>query len=849
MYLHLRPIARVYVATVCVAGLTLVVAALATEHIQLGAPIAPHVPVTVLEMTLFLLGLTAITSLAPVPVSYGVNLLVNLAPIVAAVFVLPPGLAGVVATFGSIDRLPSKNHPSYRWIFNRCMQGLVATTAGIVFNAVSKQPGGAYGQLGVDFNAVAGGLLALLIISFLNSGLVITAVALETAESVRKVSDMILRGAVISYLGLAPLGAMIAFLALSGKVEGLAMAAGVLLLLVVYRDISRRALSLESVARGSYVAQSRLIDKKDRSTFGHSERVGILSEQVALKLRLTGDLVEQIRIGATLHDIGKIAIPDAILHKLEPFTDDQWETMKTHAAEGYDVLKEQEILQRAAEIVWSHHENYDGSGYPRRIAKREIPVGGRIARVIDSYDCITNVRDYRQWVKGPFEALADIESKRGTWYDPEIVDAFVEVLRERDSRVASTVAEEDEKPASVIQTLRYPPFLKLWAAVGLSTFGDMLTTVGLALAGYGATHSVLALGLVVAVRALPNLLFGLPAGQITDQYDRKTVMVLMDVVRLVLVGLLPVLVRAPLAVILLVAFLVSTATVFFNPARAAALPDLVSRRLLPGANSALAFVERGGEILGYAAAAALVTLGGTGLVFSIDALTFASSALLLVTIGFPVMVISKRQDPVLRRVRTQVADGLRQILDSPMLRSIFIFTFLMVASGSALLPLLVPLAIEHLHAGSGGFALLEGAIAFGATAGALLTSALHTPRRGLLMIVGAMGMGGATVMAGLSASLPLTAAFLALGGIANMVYFVPMVTAIQENTEPHIRGRIFATRFTVVQVGVLLGAGYATLTTSTLLPQSAAGIAVVGSGVLMIAVSAWAGLASPIRKL
>ncbi|HEV1996926.1 MAG TPA: MFS transporter [Candidatus Dormibacteraeota bacterium] len=845
----LHPAARLYVLAVLLAGFGTGAVALWLERDQLNDPAARGI--TVLAMTAFLLVFAAITSLAPVTVSYGVTLSVNVAPTFAAVLLLPPGLAGLVSALGSIDRLPSPHYPWYRFVWNRAMHLLVATVASLVYHSIRNQPTTLNNVLESDFNTVAGGVLAMLILAFFNSALVVVAVALETRESVRKVSDQILRGAVISYLGLVPLGAIIAFLASTGQVEGLAMTGGVGLLLVVYRELSKRALSLESVARGSYVAQSRLIDKKDRSTFGHSERVGILSEQVALKLRLSGSLAEQIRIGATLHDIGKIAIPDEILHKLGKFNEEEWEIMKSHAQEGWEVLKEQEILTRAAEIVWSHHENFDGSGYPRGLSGRAIPVGGRITRVIDSYDCITNVRDYREWVKGPFEALADIESRKGTWYDPEIVDAFVEVMRERDSRIAAMGHEDrDAEPASVLETLRYGPFLRLWTAAGLSNFGDMLTTVGLALAGYGATHSVVAVGLVVAVRALPNLLFGLPAGQMVDRYDRKTVMVLMDVARMILVGLLPVFVHAPLAVILTVAFLVSTATVFFNPARAAALPDLVPARLLSGANAALGFSERGSEILGYAAAALLVTSGGVALVFTIDAATFAASAVLLLTVGFPIMIMAKGQSgSTLRRIRQEIQDGLRQILEIPLLRAIFIFTFLMVASGSALLPLTVPLAVEHLHAGSGGFALLEGSIALGAAVGALLTSALHTPRRGMLMIIGAFGMGAASVIAGLSPSLPLTAAFLGLAGVANMVYFVPMVTAIQENTEPQVRGRIFATRFTVVQVGVLLGAGYATLATSVVLPQAAAGLAVVGSGALMIVVAAWAGLASPIRKL
>jgi putative nucleotidyltransferase with HDIG domain len=846
MHPTLRPAARLYVATVCLIGLGLAASVLWIERGEWGDIVAPGT--TALTLTAFLVVFAALASLAPVEISYGVSLLVNLAPTFAGILLLPPGFAGIVGSLGTIDRLPSQRYPWYRFAFNRAMHFQGATVASLIFHAVRSQPAGAFTQLGTDFNVVAGAVLALLVVSFLNSALVITAVALETGVSFRKVGDQILRGSFISYLGLAPLGAMIAYLAETGRIEGMAMAGGVLLLLLVYRELSKRALSLESVARGSFVAQSRLIDAKDRSTFGHSERVGILSEAIASKMRLAGDLVEQIRIGATLHDIGKIAIPDAILHKLGKFTDEEWETMKSHAQEGYEVLREQEILVRAAEIVRSHHENFDGTGYPLGLDGRAIPVGGRIARVVDSYDCITNVRDYRAWVKDPFEALADIETRKGTWYDPEVVEVFIQVLRERDPRLILE-PDADAESAGILEALRYGPFLRLWVAAGLSNFGDMLTTTGLALAGYGVTHSVLAVGLFVAVRAIPNLLVGLPAGQIVDRYDRKVVMVLMDVARMVLIGLLPVFANAPLAVILAVAFLVSTATVLFNPARAAALPDLVPSRLLSGANSALAFLERGTEVLGYAAAAAIITFGGIGLVFAIDAVTFAASAVILLTIGFPIMVMAGGDGSALRQVRVDVSAGLRQIRTASELRAIFIFSFLMVAGGSALLPLMVPLAVEHLHAGSAGFALLEGSIAVGATLGALLTGWLHTPRRGLLMILGAMGMGAANVMAGLSPALLVTAAFLVVGGVANMVYLVPLLTAIQEHTDSLMRGRIFAARFTMVQIGVLVGAAYATLMTSVVLPQAAAGVAVVGTGAMMMLVATWAGLFSPIRRL
>ena len=396
--------------------------------------------------------------------------------------------------------------------------------------------------------------------------------------------------------------------------------------------------------------------------------------------------------------------------------------------------------------------------------------------------------------------------------------------------------------------LRNTTFFRLWTAQGLSNFGDMLTTTGLALAAFGATHSTLAVGLIFAARAIPNLLLGLFAGHLADRYDRKGLMLLMDLVRALLVATLPFLVGQSLLLLLGITFVVSSATVVFNPARSAVLPDILPFDLLQAGNAAMAFAERTTEILGYVAAGVIILLGGVPLVFAIDAVTFLVSAGLILTIKFPEM-IRDQQHMGFHFAREEVQRGLEQIKNNQVLRAIFPFSFFMVASGSALLPLMVPLAVDHLHAGQSGFALLEASLAAGATVGALLTGIIQTARRGTLMVFGAMGMGVCTVFAGLSPILPLTMIFFVAAGIANMIYIIPMITAIQENTESEVRGRVFAARFTVVQVGILVGIGYASIATSQLVPPSSVGLAVLASGILMIIVSSTAALSPALRRV
>jgi len=166
------------------------------------------------------------------------------------------------------------------------------------------------------------------------------------------------------------------------------------------------------------------LDLKDAETEGHSKRVTAFTIAIARHMGLTSDQIRVIARGAFLHDIGKMAIPDAILRKPGALNADEIAVMREHCFRGYQLLRRIPFLGEAAEIVYSHQEKFDGTGYPRNLKAEEIPLGARIFSVADTLDAITSDRPYRpaQTVKA---AKEEIERWSGRQFDPEIVRVFL----------------------------------------------------------------------------------------------------------------------------------------------------------------------------------------------------------------------------------------------------------------------------------------------------------------------------------------------------------------------------------------------------------------------------------------
>jgi HD-GYP domain-containing protein (c-di-GMP phosphodiesterase class II) len=168
----------------------------------------------------------------------------------------------------------------------------------------------------------------------------------------------------------------------------------------------------------------RALDMRDGETEEHAQRVTEMTLRLAAALGIAEDDLVNITRGALLHDIGKMAIPDQILHKPGPLTDEEWQIMRKHPVYAYDLLSPISYLQPALDIPYYHHEHWDGNGYPRGLKSKEIPLAARIFAVVDVYDALRSKRPYRAaWDEG--KVLRYIHAQSGKQFDPEVVEAFL----------------------------------------------------------------------------------------------------------------------------------------------------------------------------------------------------------------------------------------------------------------------------------------------------------------------------------------------------------------------------------------------------------------------------------------
>jgi putative nucleotidyltransferase with HDIG domain len=195
-------------------------------------------------------------------------------------------------------------------------------------------------------------------------------------------------------------------------------------------QLQEESIRVERSYDATLIALTHALDARDKETEGHSRRVVEYTRLVAVQLDIEGDDLKLLCHGALLHDIGKIGVPDAILHKPGPLTEAEWQVMRRHPEIGALMVEEVEYLTEARRIILHHHERWDGRGYPLGLRGTQISAGARAFAIADTVDAITQDRPYRRG-RSFDEAREELVRHRGTQFDPDAVDAFLS-LPERD---------------------------------------------------------------------------------------------------------------------------------------------------------------------------------------------------------------------------------------------------------------------------------------------------------------------------------------------------------------------------------------------------------------------------------
>lgn len=177
------------------------------------------------------------------------------------------------------------------------------------------------------------------------------------------------------------------------------------------------------------VLLAKAIEAKDHYTGNHCERVRDFSMILGNGYNLSKDELRELKFGATLHDIGKIGIPETVLNKMDKLTDEEFKIIKSHSQVGYDIMLGMPTMHLAKLIILHHHENYDGTGYPYGLVGEEIPILARIVSIADAFDAMTSERAYRNQAMNKNQAFEELKRNAGIQFDPELVELFIELIR------------------------------------------------------------------------------------------------------------------------------------------------------------------------------------------------------------------------------------------------------------------------------------------------------------------------------------------------------------------------------------------------------------------------------------
>ncbi len=394
-------------------GLFLTSAAAAAGDLRLAFPVAMFA----------LAGAIAETFGVPMPSSrpgHRVDTTVSSAVYLAVILLFPIHWAVlcVVASLGMAHAV-ARRSAWFKVAFNAAQIGLTAALAGSVFHL------GAQGRSLLAVEATPWLLLAVAVYFLANSFHVIAMVSLASNLSLRLTWWRTYRNVLPAYLGILFVGVLIALL-WSTAPWGIAIA--VAPLAALYYAL-RNTVNLETQTIDALFRLADILDDRDAYTHGHSVRVGEYAERLALALGQSGDDAYLVFLAGRLHDIGKSAVKNEVLLKPGPLDAEERGHMSSHPLVGSSMLARFALFREVATYVRSHHERWDGTGYPDGQRGEEIPFGARIIAVADAYDAMTTTRPYRSALPHD-EAVRRLREGAGIQWDARVVAAFLQLLEE-----------------------------------------------------------------------------------------------------------------------------------------------------------------------------------------------------------------------------------------------------------------------------------------------------------------------------------------------------------------------------------------------------------------------------------
>ncbi|MFJ9337882.1 HD-GYP domain-containing protein [Streptomyces sp. NPDC101733] len=411
----LPPVARAYV-------LAAVLVAVACVAPTLVDPTTPWPTVAVLAVLYLGCELVKVCPLLGHRVPEGIG---SFFPVVlAAVFLLPPGAAALVAVPGGLAQSVGRRPAGVRRVWHAAQQAMAAWVAGR-----------AYGLLGADvdpsagvadfpyamFPAAVAAVAFCLVLTALDGGVLAAAERRPARAAWKGLATRSLAPYCVH--GLA--GLMMAVMWRSPY--GLPAALLVLLPMYISCWVFAQYHRERAAHRATIRALVQAVDIKDRYTRGHSERVGQASAMIARELGMADDRLEVVRIAGILHDVGKLGVPTRLLRKDGPLTPEERRVIELHPEYGHEMVRGIGFLGEARSAILHHHERIDGTGYPYGLTGEQIPVLARVVAVADSFDAMTSTRSYSR--ARPVEtALAELERCAGTQFDPPVVRALVAAI-------------------------------------------------------------------------------------------------------------------------------------------------------------------------------------------------------------------------------------------------------------------------------------------------------------------------------------------------------------------------------------------------------------------------------------